>query len=494
MPNSSPQAPSDAPAGASRGRLSQQRGALARAALITGSASLAVLLPFALQLLPVTWARSTYGDAYRLFEFFGLSGLLLVACLVALDARAVRGRSAADLAPTLLFAAVALHWLFIVSEYSWKAADFESYLVGARAVLAGRSPYPGPYIYPPLLAHALGLALRAVLWVAARLGPELAVEEGWAVVFYLYQCGQYLAILAAYRLTATFAARLGFSPLVSSLLTAALFLVNNPLLRTVRHDQVNVFVLLTVLGSILILDTRPAAAGALVALGGHLKLLPFALALPLVLTRRWRALAGAAVASVGIVAAELAAGVPWSVFAGFLDYLSDPKRGLALRDNSIHSLIANVISVVSGVGPGETLEAAAARLKLAAAPYAFAATAAVLLWFAVRVWRYLRAARPQPAGMTMEHPLATALAMEMIGLMLVASPVVWEHHFVLAIPLALWVAALRGRDRPVAVLVAAGLVFWVPTFDLFPLSYHRLAGLVTMLLLVTPPSRSATMR
>jgi hypothetical protein len=306
------------------------------------------------------------------------------------------------------------------------------------------------------------------------------------VVFYLYQCVQYFAILLAYRLLLRFPRRLGFSALAAGGVVAALFLVNNPLLRTVRHNQVNVFVLITVIGAILWLERRPWASGLLVALGGHIKLLPVALAVPWVLTRRWRAVAAVTLGVLGIAAFELAAGLPWNVWTDFFDYLPNAERGLALRNNSIHSVVANVISVTGLVSPAATVEATAARLRDAAAPAAFLVTMLVLLWFGLRLRGHLKARTSRVPSLSDDAYLSTALAMEMIGVMLLASPSVWEHHFVLAIPLALWVAALRGRERPVAVAVAAGLVFWVPTFDLFPLSYHRMAGLVMMLHLASP--------
>lgn len=456
------------------------------AARLLASGVLAVALPLVLQALPFAWVRSTYGGQYQIFELFGLCGFLFVAYNGAVDARRLRGRGAIELVPVLLFAAVALHWLFIISEYSWKAADFESYEVGAKALLAGASPYPGRYIYPPLLAQLLGWTVVAVSRLGASLGTAVSAESAWSLVFYFYQCAQYFAILLAYRLSQRFARRLGFSVLAASGLVATLFVLDNPLLRTVRHNQVNVFVLITVLGGILWLERRPWASGLLVAAGGHLKLLPFALALPWVLTRKWRAVVAVAVGTIGIAALELLAGLPQDVWTAFLDYLPNAERGLALRNNSLHSLLANVISAAGMVSPAETVEATAARLRDAAAPAVLVVTLLVLAWFGVRIRSHLRERRSRLTSLSADAYLSGALAMEMVGVMLLLSPSVWEHHFVLAIPLTLWVTALRGKDRPLAVFVAAVLVFCVPTFDLFPLSYHRMTGLVMLLLLASP--------
>ena len=58
----------------------------------------------------------------------------------------------------------------------------------------------------------------------------------------------------------------------------------------------------------------------------------------------------------------------------------------------------------------------------------------------------------------------------------------------LALPLALVAVALRGRERPGLVALGIFLAFGMPTFDLFPLSLHRLAGML-MLLALTPARR-----
>jgi hypothetical protein len=82
-----------------------------------------------------------------------------------------------------------------------------------------------------------------------------------------------------------------------------------------------------------------------------------------------------------------------------------------------------------------------------------------------------------------------------IALGLLISPVVWEHHYLLALPVLIWALA---NQETVAQLrrvgVSAFLIFVIPTFDIFPFSYHRLAGLLLLVATlppVTAPSRSA---
>ena len=70
---------------------------------------------------------------------------------------------------------------------------------------------------------------------------------------------------------------------------------------------------------------------------------------------------------------------------------------------------------------------------------------------------------------------------EGLALMLVLSPVSWEHHYVWALPLAVVANARTVWTRPSMTVIGVVLIFGVPTFDLFPLSYHRLVGLLLLL-------------
>jgi hypothetical protein len=72
---------------------------------------------------------------------------------------------------------------------------------------------------------------------------------------------------------------------------------------------------------------------------------------------------------------------------------------------------------------------------------------------------------------------------------LLLSPSVWEHHYVMALPLALVACASRGGDRPGLLALGLFATLAMPTFDLYPLAYQRLAGLC-LLLGLTGPGRT----
>jgi hypothetical protein len=58
--------------------------------------------------------------------------------------------------------------------------------------------------------------------------------------------------------------------------------------------------------------------------------------------------------------------------------------------------------------------------------------------------------------------------------------VAWEHHYVWALPLSVVAIARCWKGSPFRVGFALILIFGLPTFDVFPLSYHRLLGLMIL--------------
>ena len=56
----------------------------------------------------------------------------------------------------------------------------------------------------------------------------------------------------------------------------------------------------------------------------------------------------------------------------------------------------------------------------------------------------------------------------------------------MALPLAIYAVVRRGRERAGWVAVCIFAMLAMPTFDLFPLGYHRMAGMLGLLLLTAP--------
>jgi hypothetical protein len=448
------------------------------ALLYAALAVVAALAPLFLAEWAPPFVGMSYGRRSLPFELLGLTGgaLLLFAGWREWRRRAPRGTGAlAEAAVPLL---VALHFTVMTSEYAERRFDYDCYEYAGRALLVGQNPYEVGliYLYPPLTAKAMAAAFRVVEGASTAFGWSAARDDVWERVFYLYQCAQLGLAIGAYFLLLRFARALGLAAAWAPLLIGALVVFDNAVFRTLRHGQVNLWVLDLSLVALLAAARFPALAGAALALAGHVKLYPLLLALPLALRRRWRALLWSAgfLAAIAVVLADF--GRDFTSWHQFLAFARQDFPGeIALRNSSPHAIAYNTTRFLFGA-------------PRAVAPLATAAAAGFALWYALRAWRReraLRAAREQHAAA--EARAFAVHGADALAFCLLVSPSVWEHHYVLALPLALWAVALRGRERTGLVALGVFLTLGMPTFDLFPLSLHRLGGL--LLLLALTPSR-----
>jgi hypothetical protein len=149
------------------------------------------------------------------------------------------------------------------------------------------------------------------------------------------------------------------------------------------------------------------------------------------------------------------------------------------RDNSVRNVLARLVDALPGLTAGAGYGWFLARWLW------FVAVGAVFLWMIRRALR-----RRQAAGLEDEERPAHWLigggdAMDALAFVLLASPLVWEHHYLLAVPVFVWCVATCPRRVLLPVLGAGALIFLPPTYDVLLLSFNRLAGL--LLLLALPP-------
>jgi hypothetical protein len=432
----------------------------------------AIFVPLALAEWAPPFVGMSYGVRSLPFELLGLTGgaAIFGAGVVAWRRHAGHGLRAwvAAAAPLLL----ALHFLVLTSEYAERRFDYDCYEYAGRALLAGQNPYQVGliYLYPPLTARAMAGAWTGVEALSGLLGWSTARDDVWDRVFYLYQCAQLALVVAAYFLLLQLARRLGLLEAWAPALVAGLLVFDVAVFRTLRHGQVNLWVLDLALCTLLFARRAPWLAGLALALAGHIKLYPLLLFLPLVLTRQWRALAwgtgGLAVIALGL--ADF--GRSFTLWSWYLEFMRQDFPGeIAIRNTSWHAIFWNATHLLAGA-------------PRAVGALAAAATVASGLWYLARAWLRERGATAKDAAsvdLRLAYHGADALAFALL-----VSPSVWEHHYVMALPLALCAVALRGRAR--AGLVALGVfgMLGMPTFDLYPLSLHRLAGLLLLLALL----------
>ncbi len=462
-------------------RSSSGAGALAYAGVVL----LAIVLPLVLAAWRPAVVSMSYGVSFLPFELLGLTGGLATLGIALHAWSRVRhdpGAWVRVLVPALL----ALHFVTWTSEYAQRRFDYDCYEYAGRALLAGESPYEKGliYLYPPLTAQGFALAHRAVAGASAALGGSDEREVVWDRVFYLYQCVQVLLVLAAYFLGLRFARDCGLAVTWVPALMGGLLVFDNAVFRTLRHGQINLWLLDLSLLGIVLARARPALAGAAVALAGHIKLYPLILLGPWLVGDRGRAVAWSVVAVVAILALSAALGgtAVWAQYATLLD--QDFPGEIAFRNNSLHSVLFNLSRFTTGARMPGPFVVWGVRI----------AVVALALWAGRRLFERERLRRARPGDAAFDARCLAAHGADALAFGLLVSPSVWEHHYVMAIPLAILAVAVCGRERPLAVALGIFAMLGMPTFDVFPLGYHRLGGMLWLLWLTSPGALSGASR
>jgi hypothetical protein len=447
---------------------------LPRAAAVAALGCLAVLAPLALTALEPPVLAVSYGRSATRLELFAAFASLAAGMAAAFRLREREGRPASELVPVLTLLLVTLVYAFVIGEYARKPFDYDCYEYAGRAILLGEDPYVVGllYLYPPLTAQSFALAHHSLTWAVELTGRGIDPEAIWHIVFYLFQCAQLGLILLAYALLTRFARAVGMEEMRAHAVVALLLLVDNPLLRTLRNGQVNLWILDLSLLAILLARRIPWLSGFALALSVHVKLYPLVVALPFALARCWRAIAWTVAGGALIVLVQTDLGRDWTVWRQFLDFYGRVYPGeIAFRNSSFHSVLYNTLRFL-WVQPSAGL---LALVRLASSVFSLA----MGLWLLLRTVARERSAVPGPDRLLTNA--ADALAFSLL-----ISQSVWEHHFLLALPVAILAVETRWRERPLAVAVSLFLVLGMPTFDLYPLGYHRLAGLIGLLVLTRP--------
>jgi len=454
---------------------------------------LSVVLPIVLWPLNLSFISRTYDGSVpgmvdtEPFELFGLfmSVVLIIYSYIKFKVRKRTILKSFILVILPLLVSLNILWLLVETSYL-KASDYLCYENAARSIVNGLDPYlaePKCYLYPPLSAQVLAFLYKVVS--LTHLLPRGDILKTWNTVFYLYECGQFFQIILAYYLTYHLARRMGLKNTLASLIVSALFLFNQPLFRTIKFDQINVWVLNTFLLALIFLRSRPFVSGLAVALGAHIKLYTLALLLPWSFIKRRRAILGVIVGFSAILLIQTDWGQDWTLWQQFLIYFRNPEKPTNYRNSSIWSLVDNLFKIPATLTHTSNFDFVPVIVT--------AINLLIVLWFVVRIIKreigYRELKRDSSSGNRQPpNDLFTIYghSIDAIALGLLISPSVWEHHYVIAIPIALWAIVIGQWDRPKLVGVGTFLIFCLPTFDVFPLGHIRMVGLLILVYATSP--------
>lgn len=424
---------------------------------------------------------------FELFGGFASFTLLLISWL---EIKRRRIKHLASALPILLGLLVSLTFLFNIAESTFNGrfnSDYIAFEKGAKAIVNGISPYidqENPYVYPPLPGQVMAFLFQ--LFTNIPFLSTESTDEGWKLVFYFFQCAQLLLISSAYFLTYSFARKIGLRVIPASLIVAALFLFNNSVIRTLNFHQTNLWILNCFLIGALFQQTRPFISGFAAALGVHVKMYPFILMLPWFALRKWQLLLGSIIGLVAIAIAQTNLGRDWTLLRLFFDYLKVVSKPTPYRNNSVNSVVNNFFKI-----PDRLFSTSFDLVPIIVTVL----TLLIAVWFFIRfihrekIYRELiRSAKSEDQTYWSEIFRFDGHSMDAIALGLLISPSVYEHHYIVAIPVALWAITTRKLDKPMLVGFSIFLIFCVPAFDLFPFSFHRLLGLLMLVHFTAPES------
>jgi hypothetical protein len=452
---------------------------------------IAVLLPLVAYKLNLDLAGTSRGRAYQLFEFFSFFVSLLILALAFFEARKKDLSQKASWVPLFLLVAAGFYFLMVLADAFFKSGDYLCFERAGRSLLSGFNPYyQTKYEYPPLMAQTLSWLFQFFYLGADLLKMPMSEWGTWLLIFYLYQTIQYILLLTVFFLLRRLALGIGLKEPLATLVVAGLCVFNVPLYRTLLYNQTNLWILNILLFALLFVDRRPILSGIFLAFGTLLKLYPILFLFPWMLLRKTKAFVYFLLGLVGIAALQTRFFTDLTLYQKYLSFfLNDYPRYAQFRNNCFLSLISNVMNFIRW----HIVRIETHTLEVLVAGLTAFVIGLVMAWFAIRALKRERAYR----ALTL-HPLDPSRAaslsavralghtLDMLPLMLLAAPTLWEHHFTLVMPFVLWaIPQIPKRRMPLFGLIAA-MIFAVPVFDLFPFSYHRIAGLLLLVLLVPP--------
>lgn len=314
-----------------------------------------------------------------------------------------------------------LAWTYL-SPYGSEFCDLHVYVGGAATIGTGQPLYdyvysyrtadfPLPFVYPPFAAvvfyplHFLPFGLVGLLW----------------------QLGIFVALYASVRVSQALIGPIaGPGTRATAMLWTAVGIWTEPVRANLDFGQINVMLMLAVLCAAY--STRWWWSGILTGLAAGIKVTPAVSGLYFVGMRRWATVAcSAAVFAVTVALSAL-------VLGGQVRYYFTELIGAAGRIFPVGS--ATNQSWYGGISRILGHDAGFAWPVLAGV--AVSAALAVLAW---------RAVDPRDR-------LGRLLIVMVFGLLV--SPVSWTHHWVWALPMAIWLIHGAGRQWPAAKILGWG--------------------------------------
>ena len=349
------------------------------------------------------------------------------------------------------FYSIALLYMNVLRE-RFRYGDISYYTDAARSLYLNQ-PLPDTYLYPPLLANLLEFLVPY--------GDETILVAAWLM--------NVASLFLFYYLLHLTLERYNFSKRFAALVTTAFMLVNMPLLRSLFYVQVNFHLINLVLLSLLWFTSRTYLSALAMAAAIHLKSSPVVLVPAFLLNRRWKWTSLLAVNLVLLASLTILTHGP----DPFLDFIRNfsslnAPRILSFHDSSFDSVLGTTLSFFKVNYSVVQIVVMLAKLL----------TAIAVLILMIRSIRH----KPFLGAQADQSDLLFNAIPSLFILMVIASPLVWEHHgIMLSLPFLIILKRLQYPSEWIWFGTAYFLQFFLPTFDFYPWSYARFAAPLILL-------------
>jgi len=408
-----------------------------------------LLIPGGTKPLKIVLQEGPHSDL-RLTIFYTLiSWFLLGSILVLLVKKIINKKTALFFICFYLFAFLYANVLRERINYG----DIGDY-VRAAVNLYNREPLPLRYLYPPL-------------W-ASLLQPFVPLGEKFIIA--VCMAANYFSLLLFFMLLTKVLNRYGFSHNFAAILTFVALSINVSVLRTLGYVQINFHVVNLILMSLLFYPKYSLFSALSLSIATHLKASPVLLVLPFLLKKDWKWLKNFLLTSLAIVGITSLIN-SFNYYADFIKNIMNIHNAnvLAFREFSIDSLVRATFRLFS-LPPETTI-------------YFIAGAKLVLLCTGLKVLALSIKNKSFFKG-SLDNELIFNSYIVLIVLMMTLSPLIWEHHLIfLLMPMLILAKRISTLSQSIIYIALYILLFLIPTFDFYPLSYYRLLAVVVVFIL-----------
>jgi hypothetical protein len=367
-----------------------------------------------------------------------------------------------------------------------KSFDWQAYERAFIQIYKGMNPYENYtdykwYLYPPPFAQILLFIKNLIEWSMKFLGVKVNSNISIGSVYYFYTAAQIINIYAIFILLVRFARINRIGKISAYILSLSFLLLFNPMWDTFYYNQVDCFVLYCLLFA-LCYGTRHTMTSAMaIAIGIMIKIYPAAILAYWGVMRRWRLFILGVCMLLILFLMSFYSHNGRFLWESFVDNTLNFPKYPDLYNNSLYSFYYNTMDIFGGKKQLANILWQLTSLFIGFL-FLFRLIQREFLWKKFNT----RSRFPSVLVDRLQYRYRyCGHIVDAIILSLLVSPTIWPHHLVLSIPVLIWSYQCFCSEKSHWYLAIA-LCIMIPRITIYPISYHRIASLFILVILINP--------